>query len=141
LRLLVAANLEEYVLGNRPCKTQIIRNIVDQVLDANGRFIKKDEDELCYEISLFYAREKVGHIFRDCVRQAERKNSSAKSLGAKARGLHETQDSIFRGMNIQAAFESPTSLDEKGAQKKSPRNEATRQTRVVLVQHKRTICG
>jgi hypothetical protein len=129
LRLLVAANLEEYVMGNRTCKTQIIRNLVDQILEADGRFIKKDEDELCCEIGLFYAREKVGHIFRDCVRQAERNNSRAKSLGAKVRGLHATQDSIFRGMNIKATFKSTPSVDEKGAKKNAPRDDAAQPDR------------
>ena len=79
MRLLVATNLEDYINGSRHEKTQVIRDIVSQVQQAHGKFVKRSsQDDGWVEIDTNQARDKVGHIFRDSLRQQKQKRNTKK---------------------------------------------------------------
>lgn len=67
LRFMVASYLPAYIDASRRQKTDIVRQIVQEVKDKGGRFLKRSssQGQVWYDIGTMAAREKVGHTFRD----------------------------------------------------------------------------
>ena len=85
----------------------MIRDIVDQVYQATGRFVKRNpNDDRWYEIDHAHARDKVGHIFRDSLRQQKHKK--------KRKGETDNLTSTTMG--------SPDKPVKEGSSKKTPAN-------------------
>ena len=113
LRLLVANNLQEYIMGTRHGKTQVIRDIVHQVQQAGGRFVKRSANgDRWHEIDTNQARDKVGHIFRDSLRQKQhrqkRQHGRSKSTVPKKYNNKKTTSGKNKS-NKKAAKTSPSS--------------------------------
>ena len=107
----MASNLVDYAAGSRQHKSVVVRNIVDQVQDASpfGGFVKKDKEsnQWCV-LDTVGAIEKVGHVFRDLLRESHTKRSKF-TPKEKELCLRATQDNIFMGMNLMP---SPTSSED-----------------------------
>ena len=99
LRILLAINLKRYVEGDRLERSKILTSIVDQIYQAKGRFVKKDDNGEWREIGYEPARDKVGHTFRDALRLY--RLESGRSISRKKASPCEIQDAIFERMNIQ----------------------------------------
>ena len=67
LRVLIARSLDRFTSSKtRMEKTNIVRSIVQNVLDCGGRFLKRDPSKTYWYLAGFKkAREKVSHAFRD----------------------------------------------------------------------------
>eukprot|EP00539_Tryblionella_compressa_P002474 CAMPEP_0178741338 /NCGR_PEP_ID=MMETSP0744-20121128/5085_1 /TAXON_ID=913974 /ORGANISM="Nitzschia punctata, Strain CCMP561" /LENGTH=493 /DNA_ID=CAMNT_0020394201 /DNA_START=7 /DNA_END=1488 /DNA_ORIENTATION=+ len=62
--LLVEMHLERYEKANKQEKTEITRQILAQVHDSGGRFLKHDKKTGWQEVDRDAAREKISHFFR-----------------------------------------------------------------------------
>ena len=91
LRLLVATNLVKYCEGTRKEKITIVQNVAQMIREANGRFVKMmsasddnkpskkgslHHEEQWVELTSIQARDKVGHVFRDYLRQQKKRKNS-----------------------------------------------------------------
>ena len=118
LRILVASRIKEYAQGTRHEKSIVVRSIVQQIQEAangtnsphncggggGGGFVKKDRTTNQWIVlDTNSSIEKVGHVFRDLLRESHTKSSKL-TPKEKELSLRDTQDNIFKGMYLLPAI-------------------------------------
>lgn len=112
LRILVASKIKEYAQGTRHEKSIVVRSIVEQIQEAannsphngGGGFVRKDRTTNQWIVlDTSSSIEKVGHVFRDLLRESHKKSSKL-TAKEKELSLRDTQDNIFKGMYLLPAI-------------------------------------
>lgn len=138
LRLLVATNLVKYCEGTRKQKITIVQNVTQMIREANGRFVQKTktvqggkkksesdteankkkggrQEEQWVELPSMQARDKVGHVFRDYLRQQKKRKNSTYATSSEL------------GSNSQSAsIDSPPSDTDTGGAGDDAKLDATK---------------
>eukprot|EP00934_Nitzschia_sp_Nitz4_P001838 Nitzschia sp. Nitz4//scaffold2_size372955//228695//229616//NITZ4_000440-RA/size372955-processed-gene-0.520-mRNA-1//-1//CDS//3329546829//1838//frame0 len=101
LRVLASTYLRQYAKADsKRVKSNIVKEIRDAILEAEGQFIQMDEDKRWYIVNDTVAREKIGYVLRDLLADQYKSSSKQKSAVAKERRHREhlQQDSFTAPM-------------------------------------------